>query len=400
MDIVILNGVRTPFGDLNKTLKDYSAIDLGVIASKEAIKKSGIWYNHIDQVILGNVQQSSADAHYFAREIGLRTGINIKTPALTVNRLCGSGLQAIISGYEQIILGNADFVLAGGAESMTQCPYTIRGIRQKGLVPKYKLEDFLNLIADVPDVSVGDYLTQGFYHPYAKMGMMDTAEKLAEMYHISRDEQDEFAYRSWSLARKATDEKKLLEEIVPVNNLEYDEHIRDKTSLEDLNKLRPATSKGYVTAGNASGICDGAAAVVVASKDAAERNNAGYLGRLVSYAIVGVKPTIMGIGPIPAIREALKKADLKLKDIGLFEINEAFAAQYIAVERELGLDRNKVNVNGGAIAIGHPLAASGARLTLTLLYEMRRKNIKYGIASLCIGGGMGIAAIFENTGVK
>jgi len=388
-EIVILDGARTPFGEFCSSLKDVSAIDLGVVASKEAIQRSQVKPDQINHVVFGNALQTSSDAIYLARHVGLKSGLPISTPAMTINRLCGSGLQAMVSGAQLLLLDEADFVLAGGAENMSQAPHVIRGGRWGLDLGKGQLED--TLWSSLTD-------------PYCGCSMAITAENLAEKYKISRQEQDEYAHRSQKQAGLAWQKCWIKEEVAPVEIkgrkgesilVEKDEHMRE-TSLENLAKLKPYFRKdGFVTAGNASGICDGAAAVVLTTKEKAEKSGLKYLGKILAWDYAGVDPSIMGIGPVYAIQKVLKKTGLKLEQIDLLEINEAFAAQYLAVEKELGLDRNKVNVNGGAIALGHPLAASGARLSLTLLYEMKRRKAKYGVASLCIGGGQGIAAVFE-----
>jgi acetyl-CoA C-acetyltransferase len=388
-DIVVLGGARTAFGTYGGALRDTSATDLGVIASKGAIERSKLSPDQIDQVIFGNVLQTSGDAVYFARHIGLRAGAPKEAPALTINRLCGSGLQAILLGAQEIQLGQADFVLAGGAENMSMAPHMIRGARWGLPLGEQKLED---------------YLWVALVDSYNGLGMANTAENLGRTYGISRAAADEFAYRSHMLAAKARESCRFSEEIVPVEVktkkgltvVDKDEHIRPDTSLEILGKLVTRFEKdGTVTAGNASGINDGAAALVIASAEAAEKAGLAPIARIVSGGVCGVDPDIMGIGPAPSSRQALKRAGLRIEDMDLVEINEAFATQYLAVEKDLGLDRDKTNVNGGAIALGHPLGASGARLALTLITELGKRNGKYGLASLCIGGGQGIAAIFE-----
>ncbi len=390
-DIYILEGARTPVGVLQGSLSDVSAIDLGVIAAKGAIERSGVEPHMIDQVVMGNVIQTSKDAIYFARHVALKAGLPIETPALTVNRLCGSGLQAIVSAAQMLQLGEGEIALAGGAENMTQAPHVIRGARAG-----FKL-------GQAPQLE--DSLWEALVDSYVGCGMAITAENLAEKYGTSREEVDAYALRSQQAARRAQQAGWLAEEIIPVtikdrkgNPVEFsqDEGIRD-TSMEALAKLPARFRKGgVVTPGNASGINDAGAAVILATGDAVRKYNLKPLARLLSWGIVGVPPEIMGIGPAPAIRQALKRADLQLADMDRVEVNEAFSPQYLAVEKELGLDREKTNVNGGAISIGHPLAASGARLALTLMYELRRHNLHYGAASLCIGGGQGIAAIIEN----
>ena len=389
-DIFILSGARTPVGVLQGSLSDVTATDLGVIAAKGALERSGVDPQQIDQVVLGNVIQSSTDAIYFARHVALRVGVPIDVPALTVNRLCGSGLQAIVNAAQMLMLGEGSIALAGGAENMTQAPHVLRGARAG-----FKLGQ---------DIQVEDSLWSALTDSYTGCGMAITAENFAEQYQITREDVDAYALRSQQSARRAQQAGWLAEEIVPVtvkdrkgNPVEFtqDEGIRDVT-MEALARLPARFRKGgIVTAGNASGVNDDGACVIVATGDAVKQHNLKPLARLVSWGVVGVPPEIMGIGPAPAIRQALKRADLSLADMDRIEVNEAFAAQYIAVERELGLDRTKTNVNGGGISIGHPLAASGARLTITLINELRRNNFQYGIASLCIGGGQGIAAIFE-----
>ena len=370
-------------------LKDLSAIELGAIASKAALERSAVKPEWIDHVVFGNVQQSSVDAHYGARHVGLKAGLPIEVPALTVNRLCGSGIQAVINGSQYIQLDEAGFALVGGMENMSQVPHIMRGLRAGLKLGQGKLED---------------WLWEGLNDPYAGCSMAITAENCAVKYGITREQSDEYALRSQQLANQAWTSGVMKEEVVPVEVkgrkgstlVERDDHMRPDTTMEILAKLPTVFKKdGVVTAGNASGIVDGAAALIIAGEDAAKARGAKPLGRIVSWATVGVEPTMMGMGPAPAIRKALERAKLSLGDLDLIEINEAFAPQYLAVEQELGLDRAKVNVNGGAIAIGHPLGASGARILLTLLLELRRRGKKYGVASACIGGGQGIAMIVE-----
>ena len=387
--VFILGGARTPMTQHVGALKDVSAIDLGAIASKAALERTGTKPEWIDHVVFGNVQQSSVDAHYGARHVGLKAGLPQEVPALTVNRLCGSGIQAVINGAQHIQLDEAGFVLAGGMENMSQLPHIIRGLRGGLKLGQGKLED---------------WLWEGLNDPYAGCTMAITAENCAVKYGITREESDAYALRSQQLAQQAWTSGIMKDEVVPVEIkskkgvtlIEKDDHMRPDTTLEILAKLPTVFKKdGVVTAGNASGIVDGAAALVIAGEEAVKAKGAEPLGRIVSWATVGVDPTLMGMGPAPAIRKALERAGLKLADLDLIEINEAFAPQYLACEKELGLDRNKVNVNGGAIAIGHPLGASGARLLMTLLLELRRRGKKYGVASACIGGGQGIAMIIE-----
>ena len=385
-DIVIVDGARTPMAEYNGHFTDVSAIDLAAVAAKEALSRSGFAADEMDHVIVGNALQTSGDAIYGARHVGLKAGVPNHVPALTVNRLCGSGIQSIINAAEQIELGEASAVLAGGMENMSQAPHVIRGARKGFKLGQGNIED--SLMVALLDTYAGLYMAQ-------------TSDNLAKKHNISREEQDEFALRSQTCAADAVKNGRLKEEIVPVpvgrkgELVTEDDHIRADTTMEGLAKLRPAFAKdGFVTAGNASGIVDGAAMLVVTSADKAKDKKP--LGRIVSWGVAGCDPEIMGIGPVPATQIALKKAGMKLDDIDLIEINEAFAGQILAVAKELGLDKSKLNVNGGAIALGHPLGASGTRLLLTVLYELRRRKQKYGLASACIGGGQGIAMIVEN----
>lgn len=390
--VVIVDGARTGFGSFGGSLKDKSATDLGVISAQGALERARVAPEWIDHVIVGNVIPSSIDAPYIARHVGLKAGIPVEKPALTLNRLCGSGQEAIISGARMIMTGEADFVLAGGAESMSRAPMT-----------NYEARWGTSLGTGI---NFQDSLWAALSDSYHDTPMAITAENLAEKYEITRAEQDGFAVLSQQRAKAGWESGKLAEEVVAVSlkdkkgvssSFARDEHIRPGTNLEILSEL-PARFKkdGMVTAGNASGIVDGAAMVILTTREIASERGLAPLGRLVSWGHAGVDPDIMGIGPAPAIRQALERADLKLEDMNLIEVNEAFAAQTLAVVRELGIDIDKLNVNGGAIALGHPLAATGARLTLTLLYELRRRNLRYGVASMCIGGGQGIAAIVEN----
>jgi acetyl-CoA acetyltransferase family protein len=392
-DIAIVSGARTPFGRYCGKLKDFTAQELGAVASKGAIERAGIDPKEFDHAVFGNAQQTSGDALYGARHVGLRAGLPIETPALTVNRLCGSGMQAIVSAAQMIQTDEAKIVLAGGMEAMSQAPFVIRGRDGFTLAPGGKMEDSLMV---------------ALLDSYCGLYMANTAELLGSEHGITREMQDEFALRSQQKADAAYKEGRIQEELVPValrnskgeatgESLTEDDHRRPQTTLEGLAKLKAAFGKsGTVTAGNASGIVDGAAAVVVMSLEEVRKRNMEPLGRIVSWGIAGVEPKVMGRGPVPATKVALQKAGLSLDYIDLIEVNEAFAAQYLAVEKELGLDREKVNVNGGAIALGHPLGATGTRLVITLLYELRRRKKKYGLATACIGGGQGIAMIVES----
>ena len=392
-DIAIVSGARTPFGRYCGKLKDFTAQELGAIAGQGAIARAGLEVEEFDHAVFGNAQQTSGDALYGARHVGLRAGLPIETPALTVNRLCGSGMQAIVNAAQMIQLGEASVVLAGGMEAMSQAPFVIRGRDGFSLAPGGKLEDSLMV---------------ALLDSYCGLYMANTAELYGEQQGITRPAQDEFALRSQQKADAAYKDGRLGEELVPVQlrnskgeatgeSLTEDDHRRPQTTMEGLAKLKPAFGKqGTVTAGNASGIVDGGAAVVVMSLENALKRGLKPLGRIVSWGIAGVDPKLMGRGPVPATKVALEKARLSLDYIDLIEVNEAFAAQYLAVEKELGLDREKVNVNGGAIALGHPLGATGTRLVITLLYELRRRKKKYGLATACIGGGQGIAMVVES----
>jgi acetyl-CoA acetyltransferase family protein len=388
-DIYILGGARTPMAEYAGKLKDISALELGAIASRAAMERTGVTPESIDHVVFGNVLQTSSDAVYGARHVGLKAGLPIEVPALTVNRLCGSGIQAAISGGQLILLGEADVVLTGGMESMSQAPHVIRGLRSGLRLGQGQLED--TLWSALLDTHCG-------------CTMAGTAENCATKYGVSRDEQDQYAIRSQQLAGRAWKDGRFKDEVVPVELksrkgvelFAQDDHMRPDTTMEGLAKLPAAFSKnGCVTAGNASGIVDGGAALLLASEDGVKKHGLNPLARLTHWAYIGVEPTVMGMGPAPATRMVLEKAKLTLKDVDLIEVNEAFAAQYLSVEKELGLDRDRVNVNGGAIALGHPLGMTGTRLLLTLTLELRRRGLKRGLATACIGGGQGIAAIVE-----
>ena len=388
-DVFVLSGKRTPMGEYVGALKDVSAIELGAVAARGAFKASNVNPDQIDHTVIGNALQTSGDAIYGARHVALKAGVPFDRPALTVNRLCGSGIQSIISGSHMIQLGEARTCLVGGMESMSQAPHVIRGARSGFALGQGKLEDSLMV---------------ALLDTYCNTPMAGTAENLARKFEISREEQDAYALRSQQEAKRAFDAGYLAEEIIPVevpsrkgvNVVDHDDHMRPETTLEGLAKLKPAFARdGFVTAGNASGIVDGAAALVIADEEFVKQNDLVPSGRIVAWAYAGVEPEIMGIGPVPATRSVLKKANLSLNDIDLVEVNEAFAAQYLAVEKDLGLDRPKTNVNGGAIALGHPLGATGTRLVLTVLNELRRRKGRYGLATACIGGGQGIAMIVE-----
>lgn len=386
-DIFIMGGARTAMAEYVGHFKDINANALGAHAIKAALERSGVPASEVEQVVMGNAMQTSADAMYGARHSALKAGLSIETPALTVNRLCGSGIQSVISASQLMILGEAEVTVAGGMENMTQAPHVIRGARDGFKLSQGALED--SLMVALLDTHCGLYMAQ-------------TAEKLATQYGIDRKAMDEFSLRSQQTAAAAKARGVFDEEIVAVEvkkgknlvSIKDDDHMRADTTMESLSGLRPAFGKdGMVTAGNASGIVDGAAALVLSTS--ASRGHGKPVARVVSWAVAGVSPDIMGIGPAPASRKALADAGLKLEDIDLIEVNEAFAGQYLAVEKELGLDRNKVNVNGGAIALGHPLGASGTRILLSVALELGRRKARYGLATACIGGGQGIAMIIE-----
>ncbi|MHC4261945.1 MAG: acetyl-CoA C-acetyltransferase [Planctomycetota bacterium] len=395
-EIVIVGGARTAMCEYSGTpkfgkFKDVSAIDLGAHAAKAALERAKVDPASIDHVVVGNALQTSNDAIYGARHVGLKAGTPHTVPALTVNRLCGSGIQSLVNGVQMMQLGEATTVLAGGMENMSQAPYVLHGARQGfpfGTAPQ--MEDLL--FASLQD-------------PFCGLFMAQTAEKIAKRLGITREEQDEFALRSHQLGAAAVKEGRFAEEIAPYTIqtrkgdlvIDTDDHIKPDTSIEALGKLRAAFGKeGTVTAGNASGIVDGAAAVVMTTAERAAADKLDVFAKVVSHATVGVDPTEMGIGPVPAIRACLDKAGVALGDVDRIEINEAFSAQYLGCEKELELDRDKANVNGGAISLGHPLGATGTRLILTLMYELRRSGTRYGVASACIGGGQGIAMLIEN----
>jgi acetyl-CoA acetyltransferase family protein len=389
-DVVIVAGARTPMSRYTGAFSEVSAIDLAAAASREAIRRSGADPGEFDHAVFGNVMQTSGDALYGARHVALKAGLPQETAAVTVNRLCGSGIEAIAQAAQRLLLGESEMVLAGGMENMTQAPFVIRGLRNGLKLGGGALEDSLMV---------------GLTDTYCGLPMALTAEKLAERYGITRKDADAYALRSQQAAEAAYRACRIKEELVPVEVRQgkktvvvgEDDHRRPDTTLETLEKLPPSFKKdGIVTAGNASGIVDGAAAVVVTREKTAKERGLKPAGRIVSWAAAGVDPSIMGIGPVPSSGKALKAAGLGIAQMDRVEVNEAFAAQYLAVEKAMGLDRDKTNVNGGAIALGHPLGASGTRLVITLLNELRRNGLRYGLATACIGGGQGIAMVVEN----
>jgi acetyl-CoA acetyltransferase family protein len=388
-DIVILGGARTAMAEYVGAFSNVSALELGAHAARGALSRAGARAEWVDHVVIGNALQTSGDAIYGARHVGLKAGVPIETPALTVNRLCGSGIQSVVSAAQMIKLGEAKLALAGGTENMTQAPHVVRGARTGLRLGEGKLED--SLMVALLDTHCGLYMAQ-------------TSDNLARRHGITREQMDAYALRSQQAAAKAAASCLFSEEIVPVDvvqgrktvTIDKDDHLRPDTTLAGLAQLKPAFGKdGSVTAGNASGIVDGAAALVIASRSEAKARGLAPLARIVSWGIAGVPPEIMGIGPVPASKQALAAAGIDVKDLDLVEVNEAFAGQYLAVEKELALEREKTNVNGGAIALGHPLGATGTRLLLTLMLELRRRKGRYGLATACIGGGQGIAMILE-----
>jgi len=388
-DVVILGGARTPMAEYVGAFKDVSALELGAIAGREALERTRTQPGWVDHVVMGNALQTSGDAIYGARHVGLRAGVPLEVPALTVNRLCGSGIQSVVSAAQMIRLGESRLALAGGMENMTQAPHVLRGARSGFRLGEGKLED--SLMVALLDTHCGLYMAQ-------------TSDNLARRHGIGREEMDAYALRSQKAAAAAAGRGVFRDEIVAVDviqgrktvRVEADDHPRPDTTLEGLAALKPSFGKdGFVTAGNASGIVDGAAVLVLAHRDEARRRELRPLARIVSWAVAGVPPEVMGIGPVPASRKALEAANLALKDVDVVEVNEAFAGQYLAVEKELGLDRDRTNVNGGAIALGHPLGATGTRLLLSLALELTRRRGRYGLATACIGGGQGIAMIIE-----
>ncbi|MFV8828092.1 thiolase family protein [Alkalihalobacterium sp. APHAB7] len=393
-NIYILGGARTAFTAFGGSFQSVNATELGTVTAQEALKRAEVEGKDIDQVVFGNVIHSSTNAAYLARHIALKADVPIETPALTVNRLCGSGMQSVISAAQSIRLGESNLALVGGAENMTMSPHSNFTSRFSGVkYGSFQFEDMLlNTLTD----------------QYTGIGMGITAENLADKYEISREEQDEFALLSQQRATEAIQSGIFAEEITAVEvpsrggskQIIEDEHVKKDMTYEKLASLKPSFKKdGTVTAGNASGINDGAASLILSSESEVKKRNQKPLAKIVSWGIAGVDPSIMGIGPVPAIQQALQRAELTLDQMDRIEINEAFAAQYLAVEKELGLDRNKTNVHGGAIALGHPVGASGSRIVLSLANELRRNGLRYGVASLCIGGGQGIAVVIENENV-
>jgi acetyl-CoA acyltransferase 2 len=389
-DVVFLAAKRTPFGTYGGSLKDLTATDLGVHAAKAALAQSGVSPERVDHVVFGNVAQTSSDAIYLARHVGLRAGAPVSSPALTVNRLCGSSFDAVIQGARLLAGGEAEVVLVGGTESMSQAPLVLRGTRWGWPLGK--------------PPPMEDMLWSALTDSYAGLPMAMTAEKLAEQYRIGQDEVDEYSVLSQKRFAAAQEAGRFAEELAPVElatrkgkvMFARDEHPRPDTTVEALRKLPKVFKKdGVVHAGAASGVADGAGALVMATRAWAEKNGKEPLARLVNWGYAGVDPTIMGIGPVAAFQNTLARAQAKLTDFDLFEVNEAFAPQYLAVEKELGLPREQTNVDGGAIAVGHPLGASGARITMHLLYELRRRRARFGLGGACIGGGQGIALALE-----
>lgn len=389
-NIVIVSAVRTAIGKFGGSLKDIDSGRLASIVIEEAIKRANIEPTLVDEVIMGEVRQTTESSNV-ARVAALRAGVPVTVPAFTVNRLCASGMQAIVSGIQQIAFNQAEVVVAGGTENLSRAPFYLRNARFGHGAPTLIDSNLEN----------GQQPTE-IYGPNLGMGM--TAENVAEKYGITREEQDEFALESQMRAKNALENEVFKDEIVPVEvktrketfMFEVDEFPRPQSTMEALSKLRPAFKKdGTVTAGNACGRNDGAAAVVIMRESKAKELGLTPMARIVDWATSGVEPEIMGIGPVPAVKQLLERTNLTMDDIGLFELNEAFAAQALGVIKELDLDLDKVNVNGGAIALGHPLGATGARITITLLYEMMRRDVKYGISTLCVGGGQGMALLLE-----
>ncbi|HSH35882.1 acetyl-CoA C-acetyltransferase [Schnuerera sp.] len=389
-EVVIASGVRTAIGTFGGSFKNVSAVELGTVAAKEAMKRANITPDMVEEVIFGNVLQAGLGQNV-ARQVSIHSGIPVEVPSYTVNKVCGSGLKTVALAAQAVMAGEADIIVAGGTENMSQAPYLLKKARWGQRMGDGIIEDYM--------------VKDGLWDIFNDYHMGITAENIAEQWNLSREEQDEFALNSQLRAEKAIKGGTFKDEIVPVEVpqrkrdpivVDTDEHPRFGSTIEGMAKLRPAFKKdGTVTAGNASGINDGAAALVLMSKEKAKELGIKPLATIVSYASAGVDPKIMGTGPIPATRKALEKAKMEIKDLDLIEANEAFAAQSLAVVKDLGLDIDKTNVNGGAIALGHPIGASGARILVTLLYEMEKRESKNGLATLCIGGGQGIAMIVK-----
>jgi acetyl-CoA C-acetyltransferase len=387
--VFILSAVRTATGKYGGSLRDFTAPDLGVFAAKAALDRAGVAAEEVDETIFGHGRQAASGPNP-ARQISVRAGVPVTVPAYTVNQACASGMKSITLGYQEIVLGNAEVILAGGTESMTRLPYYLESARWGARLGHQDLVDAM--------------YRDGFFCPLSQMIMGETAEVLAEQYHISREEQDAYALLSQQRAQKAVESGRMSDEIVPITVKEKkgerifssDEHPRFNTTAADLAKLRPVFSKtGTITAGNSSGITDAAAALVVVSEDRLKRAGVEPLARIVEYSTAAVDPRVMGIGPVPAVQKLLEKTGGKLEDFDVVELNEAFAAQVLACDRELHFDRERLNVNGGAIALGHPIGATGARIVVTLLHEMKKRRARKGLATLCVSGGMGMAMAFE-----
>lgn len=388
--IVVVAGQRTAFGAFGGSLKDVSATDLTVTAARACLNQAGVTPDKVDHVVIGNVVQSGSDAAYLARHVGLKSGVPEQVPAYIVNRLCGSGFQSWVNASQMLLQGEASMVLAGGVEQMSQVPYVARGVRFGGIRMGHS--------------ELEDYMTAALTDAYAKMPMAMTAEKLGEKYSITRDQVDEFSFLSQQRCKTAYDKNYFKSEIVPYSIetkkgtvvFDRDEHPKPDVGIDKIKAMKPLFKKdGLVTAATASGIVDGAACSLLTTETYAKKMGLKPLARVLSYASVGCDPTIMGIGPVLAVQKALNRANLKLDQMDLVEVNEAFAAQFLAVQKELKLDMNRTNVNGGAISIGHPLGASGTRIMNHLMYELDRRSGKYAVGSACIGGGQGIAVVIE-----
>ncbi len=387
--VFILSAVRTPIGKYGGSLRDFTAPDLGVLAAQAALERAGVAADEVEEVIFGQARQAGSGPNP-ARQIAVRAGIPSRAPAYTVNKACASGMKAIVLAYQEIVLGQAEVVLAGGTEAMSRVPYFVEGARWGARLGHQKLVD-------------GMY-QDGFFCPLSKLVMGETADVLAEQYRISRQEQDAYALCSQQRAQRAVESGRFEDEIVPVTVkektgervLRLDEHPRLGTTAAALAELPPVfSSKGTITAGNSSGITDGAGALVLVSEERAKRSAQQPLARIVDSTTVGVDPRLMGIGPVPAVQKLLKKTGQRLEDYALVELNEAFAAQVLACDRELHFDKSRLNVNGGAIALGHPIGCTGARITVTLVHEMRKRKARLGLATLCVSGGLGMGLELE-----